>query len=207
MSESLFLVVDLHNGGVLHRAKNREVMVGLLEGLVDAIPYQTFTDLFYPEYAEYDFEKDHLVLSPLDRKIHRMPESLVTEAFLARRARAAEKARYVHRLQMFCEAARDAVSLGVPPEVYADLETELSLCRPEHGVFSPAIHDYASYSSLEPRACYDELRMRVETGRRHRIRNYAIYRRYLDRIHVTEIDGMKQLFADLNKELFLNSHV
>ena len=207
MSESLFLVIDLHNGGILHRVKNREILVGLLEGMVDCIPYQTFREFFYPEYSEYDFEKDHLFLSPMDRKIHRMPEAMVTESFLARRARAAEKARYIHRLQLLCEAARDTLSLGVSGEIYADLETELSACEPDRGVFSSAIHDFAAYSKLEPEACYDELRMRVETSRRHRVRNYAIYRRFLDLIHVTEIEGMKALFEDLNKELFLNSYV
>ncbi|CAN5460844.1 hypothetical protein BH10BDE1_BH10BDE1_08030 [soil metagenome] len=207
MSREVFLIIDLHNGGILHHARSREVMVALLEGIGDAIAYQTFHDLMPARYKDFDFSNDLLFLSPLDRELHLMPESLVTPAFEKRRDLAKDKARQIFKLQMICEAARDTISLGVPAEIYADIEFELGRCRPDDSHFTPAIHDYASNVGCSPASAFDELRMRSDSARIQRIRNYAIYRKFLGRIYLTESSGMKALFADVHSELFLNSHV
>lgn len=208
---SIFLILDLHNGGILHEPRSRDVMVGLLEGTLDAIPYQLFPELWSEElreqYANFDFGIDMLFLSPKDRLFHRMPEALVTDSFLERRQIAKERASYIYKLQLLCEGARETNSLGVPQEIFADIEFELQKCRPDQHEFTTAIHEYASCVGLTPAACFEDLRMKVEGGRIVRIRNFAIYRKYLDLIHSTPRHLLKKVFVDLNNELFFNSHV
>lgn len=207
MKSGLYLLLDLHNGGVLYAAKDREMLAGLLACLRDTISFPLFSEIWPRQYSAYNFEDEMLFLSPQDRRFYPMPTNLVTEHFLARRKVAAAKATYIRGLQLLCQAARDTTTLGVPDVIYSDLEAELRNSDSAKGIYTPAIEEYAALLNVSPEACVHELRMKVESGRLIRIRNLAIYQKYLDRIAASSIEDLKTFFDDLNKELFLNSHV
>ncbi len=200
------LLLDLHTGGVLYSTRLREILTGLLAAVLDTLPFSISLDLS-PELGQFNFEDDFLQLSPIDRIFRPMDPALITEEFLQRRQLAQEKGLALRDLQIICEAARDTLTLGVPAEVYADLETELSKYKNSGGDFSPAIVEYASILELSPEVCVQELRMKVESARLIRIRNFAIYQKYLEIICRSKPDDLKDIRLKIQTEVFKNSHV
>lgn len=206
MIESRYFLIDLATGGVLYSTPTQEVMVGLLGAFIDVLPYQLSLRLS-PMYRDWNFEEEALQFSYTDHKFYPLPAELRTQAFLEKQKMAVIKARFVEKLVAYCEIARATVTLGVSPQIYSDLEVEIRLCRPEEGYFTPAIHEYAATMQIAPAICVEELKMKTESARLLRIRNFAIYQKYLELIQTKDFLDAQTFFEAVRTELFLNSHV
>lgn len=198
------LLVDERNRGVLCPTSHEDTAIALMAAFPDTTVIQVPFELTsYNRYAGYDFHNTLWHVSLVERNITPLSETLITADFQNRRTRALRKIPIIRNLQIICQMTRLRASFGFPDIISSDLAEEIALSNPEIGHFSIGIHEYAAIREIDLSTAYTELKMKVESSRILRIRNFAIYEKYLALI--CQSNDESTVFKGLMDEVLYNS--
>ena len=198
------LLVDERNRGVLCSTSREDTAIALMSAFPDTTVIQIPFELAsYERYTDYDFQNKLWHVSLVDRIVTPLSETLVTADFRNRRTQALRKIPMIRNLQIICQMTRLRASFGFPDIISSDLSEEISLSNPETGHFSLGVHEYAAIREIDLRTAYTELKMKVESSRILRIRNFAIYEKYLALI--CHSNDESTVFKGLMDEVLYNS--
>jgi len=202
-----YLLIDRNNGGVLCTLPNRTVGTNLMLGLLDSrtieIPLHR---KIFEIYKDVDFDNSFLHVS-VKREVNPLKPENITDLFLKRREEAKLRAKYLELLEMLSFLSLKKACLGYPSSISSILEKELQSCRPEENYFSEGIKSYAHINQISFDAAYYEIKFKVEGSNTVKIRDYAIFQKYVRIFNTCSLDQLDQEFNNVRTEMFLNAKV
>ena len=185
--EFTHLVVDIETGliliGVASASCASAVTLGLLNSMQFSLPVQFLEKR--GNRNRFDFNKDLYQLI-LGVEIRRFPKRLARKGLMRKRRLAKLRAEYISALEIYFEQELHRVAEYMPEHLAAYIHSELDYCDPARSHFTRPIEEYAALQEIEVQAAYQELQLKLQSSGMVRLRNYALYEKYMMRMNTCE---------------------
>jgi hypothetical protein len=173
------LLVETNHNSVLYKCKSftsgNATARGLLNTAVRFIPVKL---LRYSSLKTIDWAKEFYTMD-IKGTIEPMPEYLITDDYLKLKYIASVRAECLWALELYLQEGISRVIDYYDDNLSAFLVAELNKCNPAEDYYTDAIHEYADIAEIEPKYVYQEMSMTVNTAGLVRLRNKAIYDKYV----------------------------
>jgi hypothetical protein len=200
----LNLVVDLSNGVVLTAAKSASSARAVSKGIdnTNVVTLPNILPWRKKEYDIYDFRKDDLVWA-VGGKIDLMPSHLKTKEVYAKKELATLREIYLHALEVFFQMYLTRTIDNYDQGLDGYITNELEQCNPLADYYTYAIQEYARITGVHPSTAYNEFKLRYETQSLARIRNFALYTKWVDIMNeCVDKEQLQKALKDANAEIW-----
>jgi hypothetical protein len=200
-----YLLVDRNNEGLLCTVTSQTVGINLLGGILDSrlieLPLHRVK---YSIFSHHDFDNEYLRITP-KRDVSLLDPIHITENYLNKRVEAVARAKYLELLEMISFLSLAKSHMGYPADMTQILGNELMLCDPETDKYSVGIIEYADIHKIPPQAAYQELKFRVQGAKLTKIRDFAIFQKYVRVFNTCAVGKLEENYKKLRQEIFLNA--
>jgi hypothetical protein len=202
-----YLVVDLENSGVLYSAPTLTNALNVTAGILNVgiLQLPLHREYFAP-LNQYDYDNDMLE-STKGRHVQPLPTERITEHFLRRREEAKSRGKYLVSIEMLFTMCRERATLSYPSEISAEVDIELGRCRPQEGYYTQGIHEYANVQRVDVSVAYEELKFLVNGARLVKLRNFGLYRRYVQIINSCPLSDLEKNYQLAIDEVYYNAKI
>jgi len=198
------IVVDLANGAVLAKVPSVSAAQNITKGIDNSnvITLPSVLPWRSKDYKQFDFDKDDLVWS-VGGNINFMPDHLKTKDYYAKKELAGLRCTYIYALEVFFQTYIARIVDSYDQGLDAYINNELEQCNPLAGYYTYAIKEYARIAGVHPETAYNEFKLRYDSQSLTRIRNLALYNKWVDIMNsCTEKDQFQKAIKDANAEIW-----
>lgn len=198
------LVVDLENGAVLCRPQSTSTAKSVVKGIQNSSVCTLASSLVWKarEYKDFDFNKDDLVWS-VGGKIMLMPDHLKTDEFYAKKELAQERSKYIYALEVYFQMYLTRVVDYYDQGTEAYIISELDQCNPLANYYTYGIQEYARVLGIHPETAYKEFKLRYDTQMLTRLRNFAMFQKWLDIMNTCYTkEELQEALKNANNEIW-----
>lgn len=202
-----YFIFDIETRGILLVTSNMQTAVLVAQGLLNSHLFSWYFDKrIHSYYSHFNLDKDLLLLTK-DFKIIPADGVAFTENFLSKKALAQKRAHSIEQVLLACMRLWHRSASGYSNEIYSEIQFELQDCRPLDGYFTSSIHDYADILMITPEEAFTDLKIAVESSRANKIRNFAIFSKYVKAINSSSLQELEAFSSQIMAEVTANSQV
>lgn len=178
--EPLHVVADIETGLIYAPAPSGACATALTLGLVNSAAYSfpTQLPLRKDEWDGCDFENGLYQLLKVS-EVRPFPKDLIRQDLLNRKYLAKLRATFIYGLEVHFQRELEHVAEYMPDNLVPFIYHELADCDPRAGTYTSAIEEYAALQGIDPEVAYQELRMKLQSSGMAKLRNYALYEKYM----------------------------
>jgi hypothetical protein len=173
------LLVETNHNSILCKCKSftsaNAVTKGLLNTSVRFIPISLRR---YAPLKNIDWSKEYYSME-IAGGIEKMPDHLITDEYLKLKHIGTVRSECLWGLEMYLQEAIGRVIDYYDDNLSAFLISELNKCDPKNNFYSDPIHEYAAIVDIDVNFVHQELSMHANTAGLVRLRNKAIYDKYV----------------------------
>lgn len=198
------LIVDLENGAVLCRPQSTSTAKSIVKGMQNTSVCTLASSLVWKarEYKDFDFNKDDLVWS-VGGKIMLMPDHLKTDEFYAKKELAQERSKYIYALEVYFQMYLTRIVDYYDQGTEAYIISELDQCNPLANYYTYGIQEYARVLGIHPETAYKEFKLRYDTQMLTRLRNLAMFQKWLDIMNTCHTkEELQEALKNANNEIW-----
>lgn len=197
-------VVDLENGVILTPVKSVSSGKATQEGIPNSslIAIANVLPWRQKDYSQFDLWRDDLVWA-VGGKVDAMPEHLKTPEMYAKKKLAYLRQTYLYALEVFFQMYLGRTVDNYDQGLDAYIINEVEQCNPLAGYYTYALQEYARIIGIHPETAYNELKLRYDTQCLARIRNFALYSKWVDLMNACETkEQLQKALKDANDEIW-----
>src|SRR6266480_6076131 len=178
--EPLHIVADLETGLIYAPVPSGSCATALTLGLMNsaAFSFPVQMPLRKDEWDACDFENDLYQLLQAS-EVRPFPKNLVRQDLMRRKSLAKLRATYLYGLEIHFQRELHRIAEYMPDDLVSFVHNELNHCDPGNGKYTKAIEEYAALQEIDVDVAYQELRMKLQSNGMVKLRNYALYEKYM----------------------------
>jgi len=206
-----FLLVDIETSGVLCNTESITVANTIAQGIfnikVAVVPMYIFWTR--PQWKDLNFDSDFLSYDDTSGpEIAKTAQHLITDEFIRKRNLSIARRKFLIRLEGFLNSVLFKTVVGFDPTAMSYIENQLIQSDTEKHQYPDSIKEYAQYTEISEAQAYSELKMFAESQGRMKLRLFACYNKYSNKINQTDSEqAMNDAYAEAMKDIFINARL
>jgi hypothetical protein len=206
-----FLLVDIETSGVLCNTESIAVANTIAQGIfnikVAVVPMYIFWTR--PQWKDLNFDSDFLSYDDTNGpEITKTAQHLITDEFVRKRNLAIVRRKFLIRLEGFLNVVLFKTVVGFDPTTMSYVENQLLQSDAENHRYPDSIKEYAQYTEISEAQAYGELKMFAESQGRMKLRLFACYNKYSNKINQADSEqAMNDVYAEAMKDIFINARL
>jgi hypothetical protein len=206
-----FLLVDIETSGVLCNTESITVANTIAQGIfnikVAVVPMYIFWTR--PQWKDLNFDSDFLSYDDTSGpEIAKTAQHLITDEFIRKRNLSIARRKFLIRLEGFLNSVLFKTVVGFDPTAMSYIENQLIQSDTEKHQYPDSIKEYAQYTEISEAQAYSELKMFAESQGRMKLRLFACYNKYSNKINQTDSEQvMNDVYAEAMKDIFINARL
>jgi hypothetical protein len=197
-------VVDLENGAILTPVRSVSAGKATQEGIPNSslIAIANVLSWRQKDYSKFDLYKDDLVWA-VGGILDYMPEHLKTPEMYAKKELASLRHIYLYALEVFYQMYLGRTVDNYDQGLDAYINNEMEQCNPLAGYYTYAIKEYARILDIHPETAYNEFKLRYDTQCLARIRNFALYTKWIEIMNTCNTkEQLQKALKDANADIW-----
>ena len=176
-------IVEVGYGTILCKSRSVTSANATVKGLFNTAIRMIAVQLNqFSHFTNIDFDNKHFKVD-LRGEVEELSPHLVTPEFLELKRIAKLRNEFLWALELRLQEGIYRLQDYYEPTLEAFLLSELTLCDPETGTYTDALHEYANISEVDVETVYQELTMKSRTAGIIRLRNKALYDKYVRKMN------------------------
>lgn len=173
------VIIEMSHGSVLCTTRSVSSANATVKGLFNTTARMIPTILSrFAHVRELDFDNRFIIMD-IRTGVKDLAEHLITPEYLELKKLAKLRNDFLWALETRLQEGIWRLHDYYEPTLESFLLSELSDCDPETSYYTDALYEYASISDIDVATVYQELRMKTRTSGLIRLRNRAVYDKYV----------------------------
>lgn len=206
-----FLLVDIETMGILCNTDSigaaNSIAQGIFNVKVSVIPMYVFWTR--PSWRDFNFDIDFLKFDDTNGpEIAPLDGHLITDKFINKRKLSILRRKFLIRLEGSLNIVMYKTTVGFDANTFSYIENQLLQSDSKKNFYPDSILEYAQYLGIEKNQAYDELKMLTESQGRMKLRLFACYTKYSNKINQCELEeDMAAVYQEAVKDIFINARL
>ena len=204
-----FLLVDIETSGILCSTESSAAANSIAQGIfnvkVSVVPMYVFwTNL---KWKDLNFDSNFLIYDDTNGPdIAQMAQHLITENFIQKRNLSILRRKFLIKLEGSLNITLFKTSIGFDSTTISYIDNQLLQCDPSKNYYVDAIKEYSQYTAVTEERAYDELKMLAESQGRMKLRLFACYNKYSNKINLSDTEEeMNYVYREAMVDIFINA--
>lgn len=206
-----FLLVDTETSGILCSTDSISAANSIAQGIfnikVSVVPMYVFWTR--PQWKDLNFDLNFLSYDDTNGPdITPLEQHLITDNFIQKRQLSILRRKFLIKLEGSLNTILFKTVIGFDESTLSYIENQLIQCDPSKNYYLDSIKEYAQYIEISDERAYNELKMLSESNGRMKLRLFACYNKYANKINLasTELE-MAQAYDEAVKDIFINARL
>ena len=206
-----FLLVDIETSGILCSTDSISAANSIAQGIfnikVSVVPMYVFWTR--PQWQDLNFDLNFLSYDDTNGPdITPLEQHLITDNFIQKRQLSILRRKFLIKLEGSLNTILFKTVIGFDESTLSYIENQLIQCDPSKNYYLDSIKEYAQYIEISDERAYNELKMLSESNGRMKLRLFACYNKYANKINLasTELE-MAQAYDEAVKDIFINARL
>jgi hypothetical protein len=198
------VIIEMGHGSVLCKSRTVSSANATVKGLFNTTARMVPTQLAqFAHVKELDFDNKFIIMN-IRGEVKDLPEHLITPEYLDLKKLAKLRNDFLWSLETRLQEGIWRLHDFYEPTLEAFLISELANCNPETNEYTDALYEYASVSDIDVATVYQELKMKTRTSGLIRLRNRAIYDKY---VRIMNTANTREELVNVMKDALYDAYV